>query len=148
MMNHAPLISPAVSLRRYGAIEASDVHPFHQIVLGLEGAMDMAVDGIERRVDGHGAWIVPAGVRHAYSAQGVNRQWVVDLPVASVAMPERFFERARLVEIDVSIAQMIRRMASAVGPNGGSRRFAWEAATHVCAALIADAAPLDARGLD
>jgi transcriptional regulator GlxA family with amidase domain len=145
-MNHAPLISPAVSLRHYGALEASDVHPFHQIVLGVDGAMDMAVDGIERRIDCQGAWIVPAGARHEYSAEGVNRQLVVDLPMATVAVPERFFERARPIDIDVSIVQMVRRMAA--GANGGSQRFAWEAATHVCAALIADAAPLDARALD
>jgi AraC-like DNA-binding protein len=147
-MSHAPLISPAVSLRRYGALEASDVHPFHQIVLGLEGAMDMAVDGIERRIDCQGAWIIPAGARHEYSAEGVNRQLVVDLPMASVAVPERFFERARPIGIDGSIVQMVRQMAAGGGPNGGSRRFAWEAATHVCATLVADAAPLDARGLD
>jgi AraC-like DNA-binding protein len=145
-MSHAPLLSPAVSVRRYGALEASDVHPFHQIVLGVEGAMDMAVDGIERRVDCQGAWIVPAGARHAYSAEGVNRQLVVDLPMASVAMPERFFERARPIAIDISIVQMVRRVAAA--ENSGSRRFAWEAATHVCAALLADAAPLDTKGLD
>jgi AraC-like DNA-binding protein len=146
MMSHAPLKSPAVSVRRYGAHEASDVHPFHQIVLGVEGTMDMAVDGIERRVDCQGAWIVPAGARHAYSAEGVNKQLVVDLPMASVAVPERFFERARPIDIDVSLVHMVRRMASA--PHSGSRRFAWEAATHVCAALMADAAALDTRGLD
>ena len=32
----APLLVPSVTLRRYSAVEASDVHDFHQIVLGLD----------------------------------------------------------------------------------------------------------------
>jgi len=43
---HEPLLSPAVSLRRHGVVEALDVHDSHRIVLGLDGSMEMAVDGI------------------------------------------------------------------------------------------------------
>ena len=45
-MSHAAVTGPSVSLRRYGAIEATDLHDFHQVVLGLDGAMVMTVDGI------------------------------------------------------------------------------------------------------
>lgn len=36
--------APTVMLRRYGAGEAVDVHEFHQIVFGLDGTIEMAVD--------------------------------------------------------------------------------------------------------
>jgi AraC-like DNA-binding protein len=143
-MTHEPLVSPAVSLRRYGAVEACDVHDFHQIVLGLDGAMDMAVDGDERRIDCRAAWVIPAGFRHEYSAEGVNRQLVVDMPLCSVAVPQRYFERARTVEMDASLAAIVRQVAFCAD---GSRRFAWAAATRLCSALIADARG-DAVGID
>jgi AraC-like DNA-binding protein len=144
-MTHAPLVSPSVSLRQYGAVQASDVHEFHQIVLGLDGEMDMAVEGSERRVDCRTAWVVPAGFRHEYSAGGVNRQLVVDLPLCSVAVPERYFERARAIEVGSALALVVRQAASCAD---GSRRFAWGAATRLCSLLIADAVADDARGLD
>jgi AraC-like DNA-binding protein len=138
---------PTVSLRRYGAVEASDVHDFHQIVLGLDGAMDMTVDGRARRIDASGAWIVPAGARHDYSAAGENRQLVIDLPLASVALPERFFDRARAVEIDPQVAQLVQDVAMRA-QSGASGRFAWQAATHLCGALLAGTTGGPARGLD
>jgi AraC-like DNA-binding protein len=148
-MTHDTLLSPSVSLRRYGAVQAADVHEFHQIVLGLDGEMDMAVDGDERRIDGRSAWVVPAGALHRYSAQGVNRQLVVDLPLVSVAVPQRYFERARAIEVDASLASTIRRLASSAD---GSRRFAWAAATGLCSALMAEASgrswPGDAPAID
>ncbi len=60
----AHLSSPTIALQRYDTLEASDVHDFHQIVLGIDGAMVMAVDGVSQRLDRHGAWLVPAGARH------------------------------------------------------------------------------------
>ena len=50
-MSDAAITAPSVSLRRYGTIEASDVHDFHQVVLGLDGAMVMAVDGVAQQID-------------------------------------------------------------------------------------------------
>ena len=61
------IASPAIALRRYDTCEASDVHDFHQVVLGVDGAMVMAVDGIGRRIDRHAAWLIPAGARHDYA---------------------------------------------------------------------------------
>ena len=72
-MNHAAVTAPSVSLRRYGAIEASDVHDFHQVVLGLDGAMVMAVDGVAHQIDAGSAWLIPAGARHDYAGVGENR---------------------------------------------------------------------------
>ncbi|SAL02700.1 AraC family transcriptional regulator [Caballeronia ptereochthonis] len=149
----ALLPRPAVSLRRYDATQASDVHDFHQIVLGLDGSMEMAVDGNGARIDHSGAWIIPAGARHDYWADGDNRQLVLDLPAASIAVPERFFERARPIAIDPRVTRLVADVAQCANAHDacGSERFAWQAAAHLCGALMhgtGDAA-LDAlRGLD
>src|SRR5579864_449787 len=111
-MNHPAVTAPCVSLRRYGTIEASDVHDFHQVVLGLDGAMVMAVDGIARRIDAGSAWLIPAGARHDYAGVGENRQLVLDLPAASLAVPERLFDRARAVTVDGSLTQLVQRIAA------------------------------------
>ncbi|NML31567.1 AraC family transcriptional regulator [Paraburkholderia antibiotica] len=155
-MSHAAVTAPNVSLRCYGAIEASDVHDFHQVVLGLDGAMVMAVDGVAQQIDAGSAWLIPAGARHDYAGVGMNRQLVLDLPAASLAVPERLFERARAVSVDASLAQLVHRIAShaaagmngidslgeAQGDAGDNRRFHWDAAARLGAALIADTGAL------
>ncbi|MCC8396770.1 AraC family transcriptional regulator [Paraburkholderia sp. MMS20-SJTR3] len=146
-MSHAAVTAPNVSLRCYGAIEASDVHDFHQVVLGLDGAMVMAVDGVAQQIDAGSAWLIPAGARHDYAGVGTNRQLVLDLPAASLAVPERLFERARAVSVDASLAQLVHRIAAhATGDEqpaaGDNRRFHWDAAARLGAALVADTGAL------
>ncbi|MFM0206437.1 AraC family transcriptional regulator [Paraburkholderia sediminicola] len=155
-MGHAAVTAPSVSLRRYGAIEASDVHDFHQVVLGLDGAMVMAVDGVAQQIDAGSAWLIPAGARHDYAGVGENRQLVLDLPAASLAVPERLFDRARAVTVDASLTQLVHRIAAHA--TGGvqadeldTRRFQWDAAARLGAALVADAGTMTgthAPGLD
>lgn len=150
-MSRAPALpAPSVSLRRFGECEASDVHDFHQIVLGLDGSMVMAVDGVARQIDQRSAWLVPAGARHDYAGLGENRQLVLDLPPASLAVPERLFDRARAVDVDSRLTQLVSHIAAAAGagasgggmPTGDAalpRRFHWDAATRLCEALVQDA---------
>jgi AraC-like DNA-binding protein len=144
-MSHAAVTAPSVSLRRYGAIEASDVHDFHQVVLGLDGAMVMTVDGVGQLIDSGSAWLIPAGAQHDYAGVGENRQLVLDLPATSLAVPERLFDRARAVSVDASLTQLVHSIAARA--TGGmqarddlaTRRFHWDAATRLCAAMLADA---------
>lgn len=155
-MSHAAVTAPSVSLRRFSAVEASDVHDFHQVVLGLDGAMIMAVNGVTQQIDAGAAWLVPAGARHDYAGVGENRQLVLDLPVSTLAVPERLFDRARAVTVDASLTQLVYRIAAHAtrGENSGSpsglsggahgndldaRRFHWDAAARLGAALVADA---------
>ncbi|HEY3598426.1 MAG TPA: AraC family transcriptional regulator [Paraburkholderia sp.] len=162
-MSRIAVAAPGVSLRRYGTVEASDVHDFHQIVLGVDGSMVMAVNGVEREIDRHSAWLVPAGARHDYAGIGENRQLVLDLPAASVAVPERLFDRARAVEVDSALTQLVGHIAAcATGGAAGSmqadaaawRRFNWDAAARLCAAIVQDtgatmrATGVPAAGLD
>jgi AraC-like DNA-binding protein len=152
----ARIPSPAIALRRYDAGEASDVHDFHQVVLGVDGAMVMAVDGVGQRIDRHAAWLIPAGARHDYAGLGDNRQLVIDLPAASLAVPQRLFDRARAVAIDPSLTALVAQIAAAVqlddehaGDAQHARRFQWQAAARLCDALLDDAGvAVPASGLD
>jgi AraC-like DNA-binding protein len=111
MKPHA-IESPALSLRCYGAVSASDVHAFHQVVLGLDGAMEMAVDGVLHPIDANHLWLIPAGSPHEYSGIGENRQLVLDVPCASLALPERFFSRARPLTMNPALAGVVSEAAS------------------------------------
>ncbi|WP_321933851.1 MULTISPECIES: AraC family transcriptional regulator [unclassified Paraburkholderia] len=142
---HAPVTAPGVELRRYGAIEETDLHDFHQIVLGLDGEMEMTVNGQGERIDSCSAWLIPAGARHDYVGIGDNRQLVLDLPAATLAVPERLFDKARAVRLDPALTQLVsqiaQRAAMAAPPRDSAdlraRRFHWDASARLCAAFIA-----------
>ncbi|MDR3095753.1 MAG: AraC family transcriptional regulator [Paraburkholderia sp.] len=159
MNSHHPLpvTAPGIALRCYGAIEETDVHDFHQIVLGLDGEMEMTVDGVGERIDPGSAWLIPAGARHDYVGIGENRQLVLDLPAAALAVPERLFDTARAVRIGPALTQLVREIAGraqqaqsravlATALHGApecagarTRRFDWDASAQLCAAVLAQA---------
>ena len=153
-----PRPSPAIALRRYDASEASDLHDFHQVVLGVDGAMVMSVDGVGQRIDRHAAWLIPAGARHEYAGLGVNRQLVLDLPASSLAVPERLFDVARAISIDPRLTALVAQVATGAArlddaagdtQRAAAHRFQWQAAARLCDALLGDrgiGAP--ASGLD
>ena len=144
-----PVTAPGIALRGYGAVEETDLHDFHQIVLGLDGEMVMTVDGVGERIDQGSAWLIPAGARHDYAGIGENRQLVLDLPAAALAVPERLFKTARAVRIDPALTGLVRKIAQraalAAPPSGTSertvtmctRRFHWDASAQLCAAVLA-----------
>lgn len=172
-MHEHSIASPALSLRHYGAVSACDVHPFHQIVLGVDGAMEMAVDGVGHRIDARRAWLIPAGARHEYAGIGENRQLVLDVPCASLALPERFFSRSVPLTMNDALARLVHEAAAcaaavdtaaAVQRHHGSvsevednaspaahlpRRMAWETAARL-ARLLGDSLGIEApvSGLD
>lgn len=150
------IVSPALSLRRYGAVSACDVHAFHQIVLGVDGAMEMAVDGVGHRIDARHAWLIPAGARHEYSGIGENRQLVLDVPCASLALPERFFSHSVPLTMSDALVGLVREAAAYADPTADAipsahlaRRFAWDTAARL-ATFLGDSIGIEApaSGLD
>jgi AraC-like DNA-binding protein len=103
---------------------------------------------------------VPAGARHDYAGIGENRQLVLDLPAASLAVPARLFDAPRAVRIDAGFTELVRRIAARAvvcsdpAPGDGgvrARRFHWDASARLCAAMLAQTgieADDAARGLD
>ncbi|PMS37262.1 AraC-like DNA-binding protein [Trinickia symbiotica] len=143
-MSRQAIRAPSVTLRCFEEASAADEHDFHQVVLGLDGAMEMAVDGVAQRIDKRYAWLIPAGSRHEYAGIGENRQVVLDLSPASLAIPERLFARPLVVTLDDAFARLVMDVATGGAPMakpastlGAShaRQFAWDTATRLAAAL-------------
>ncbi len=72
--------SPLVETRSYPDRELSDRHGFHQLLLGLDGALELEAAGRLIHVT-HGVLApVASGDLHHYLAPGDNRVLVLDLP--------------------------------------------------------------------
>jgi AraC-like DNA-binding protein len=127
--------SPRVAVRSYDDVAASDSHgAYHQIVLGIHGAMELAVDGLAAVVDATLGMVVPAGERHDYVGVGLNRQLVIDLPVDALTLPRQLFEQASLIRIDPRFQQWVARVAEL--PERADRFAHWQAAAYLCDALL------------
>jgi hypothetical protein len=70
--------STGLSLRAYGASHGSHSHAHHQMLVGLQGVLELEIEGHARRVAAGDAVLVAAGERHDFgSAQG-SRCLVLD----------------------------------------------------------------------
>lgn len=67
-------------VRRYDSIERCHSHAHHQIILPLNGALELAIEGRSGQVRALQGAIVPGDFRHAFRGVGNNRFVVVDLP--------------------------------------------------------------------
>ena len=95
----------ALDLRSYPGESHEHDHPYHQVILALEGGLDMEIDGRSGRVDSACGALVPAGTMHAFAGVGRNRFVTLDIGKASVAEPARllaagtpYFTVSRAVE--------------------------------------------------
>jgi AraC-like DNA-binding protein len=83
----------ALDLRSYpGEVRAHD-HPHHQVILALEGALDMEIGRRTGRVDSVRGALVPAGMMHAFAGIGRNRFVTLDIATTSVIAPEALLAR-------------------------------------------------------
>ena len=87
-----PIMSPAsppsssshaahgLSLRRYGASRGSHAHDHFQVLLGLDGVLELEVEGRGRRIAAGDGWVVAPGDRHDFEARDGSRCLVLDSP--------------------------------------------------------------------
>ncbi|WP_395023236.1 AraC family transcriptional regulator [Dongia sp.] len=94
-----------LDLRSYAGVPYAHDHPHHQVVLALEGQLEMEIGGREGRVDQSRGALVPAGMLHAFTGVGRNRFVTLDIGETSDAAPARllgtgkpFFAISRAVE--------------------------------------------------
>lgn len=73
----APLPTP-LSVRRYGPSPGSHAHGHHQVLVGLDGVLDLEVEGRGRRVAPGDALLVLPGERHDFESAGGSRCLVLD----------------------------------------------------------------------
>jgi AraC-like DNA-binding protein len=97
--------SLALDLRSYAGVPYAHDHPHHQVVLALEGQLEMEIGGREGRVDGSRGALVPAGMLHAFTGVGRNRFVTLDIDPSSNEAPLRllstgqpYFAISRAVE--------------------------------------------------
>jgi AraC-like DNA-binding protein len=67
-----------LSLRAYGALHGSHSHAHHQMLVGLEGVLELEVEGHGRRVAAGDAMLVAAGERHDFESARGSRCLVLD----------------------------------------------------------------------
>jgi AraC-like DNA-binding protein len=75
-----PLHHAQSSLRHYAGEYAAHAHAHAQVLVGLEGCLQLELDGHAAFVDAASALIVPAGVEHAFLAEAPARVLVMDAP--------------------------------------------------------------------
>lgn len=68
----------SLSLRQYGASHGSHSHDHFQILVGLEGELELEVAGHGRRIGAGDGWVVPPGERHDFEAAKGSRCLVLD----------------------------------------------------------------------
>lgn len=73
-----PALDPTL-VRHYGAESACHAHDHAQVLFGLQGTLQMEVQGRAAYVDASCGLVVPPGVEHAYRAPGEARVLVLDL---------------------------------------------------------------------
>ena len=79
-----PAAADALSLRRYGPSPGSHSHDHFQVLFGLEGALELEIEGRGQRVaQGEGCVIRP-GARHDFEAQRGSLCLVLDRDRKSV----------------------------------------------------------------
>lgn len=107
----ALLASPLVAVRSYPDRVLSDRHDYHQLLLGLEGGVELDVAGRGRRVEPGVLVPIPAGDTHHYLAPRDNRTLVVDLPVAW----------CETLALDAGLTPQVRRLPPSL--MAGARRL-------------------------
>ena len=83
-----------LSLRSYAPAQESHSHDHHQIVLPLEGCLEMETDIAGAAVDETTAAVITAGREHAFRARGENRFLVLDVPRCGWAAAADLWEAA------------------------------------------------------
>lgn len=76
-MNEPALIADG-GVRRYRGFYAAHSHEYSQILFGLEGCLELDLEGRAARVDATTGLVVPAGYQHSYTSDEDSRVWVVD----------------------------------------------------------------------
>lgn len=84
----------SLSIRRYSRQRQRHAHPFHQLVLPLQGVIHIEMNGFTGKVAVGECVVIPTGEAHDFRADEAARFMVADLddlPVALRTLPGRVF---------------------------------------------------------
>jgi AraC-like DNA-binding protein len=68
----------ALTLRQYGASPGSHAHDHFQILLGVDGALELEVQGQGRRIAAGDGCVIGPGDRHDFESRSGAQCWVLD----------------------------------------------------------------------
>ncbi|HSV52024.1 MAG TPA: AraC family transcriptional regulator [Burkholderiaceae bacterium] len=74
-----------LSLREYGASHGSHAHAHFQVLVGLDGVLDLEVAGRGRRIAAGDGCVIPSGEHHDFEAASGSRCLVLDTSQAAWA---------------------------------------------------------------
>jgi AraC-like DNA-binding protein len=132
--------SLALDLRSYPGESHAHDHPYHQVILALEGGLDMEIGGRAGRVDSARGALVPAGTLHAFAGVGRNRFLTLDIGKTSPAEPARLLAKPTpYFAVPRAVEHLLAYVASR--PN----ELGEEAADHVAPLLAAALAEISAE---
>ena len=77
-------MNPHLELRSYSADIDRHAHDYHQLVLPVNGALEIEIGGRGGRVEAHHAAVIHSGEEHCFQARGKNAFLVADLPLTDV----------------------------------------------------------------
>lgn len=70
--------SPGLSLRRYGASRGSHAHDHFQVLVGLDGVLELEVEGRGRCIGAGDGWVVRPGDSHDFESKNGSHCLVLD----------------------------------------------------------------------
>lgn len=100
-----------LTLRSYGDAPLAHAHGHHQLVLALEGRLEMEVAGKGGLVDAAALVVVAGGERHSCRAEGRNRFLVLDWEDGAEDLAPRLVDAARrqpFVGLDPALLPLLR----------------------------------------
>jgi AraC-like DNA-binding protein len=93
-----------LDLRSYSGEARVHHHDFHQLVLPVEGALSMDIEGLEGDVSKAGIALISAGRDHQFSGSDQNCFVVADVPVALAPELEQL---PAFINLDQALAQYV-----------------------------------------
>ena len=110
-----PVMKLTADIRQYRALDASDSHGYHQLLIAVGGSMELAMQGRENVITTSRGGIVPADCRHDFVVASRNSSLVIDVGGDPQALAERglveldrLFERASFFNADPALQQLVR----------------------------------------
>lgn len=131
--------SHPLTFRTYGADGVLHRHEHVQIVLPMQGAMDIEVDGRGNRLDITRAAFVAPDTNHVQSAEGPNRFLILDCDLAEI--DEDAVERLRrqtFLAIPVAVRRLLEFIDLSIAGSSSAGQLPESLASH-CAPLLLDA---------
>jgi AraC-like DNA-binding protein len=109
-----------LALRSYGAAAGSHSHDHHQLLVGLEGVLDLEVEGRGRRVKAGDSLLVAPGQRHDFESATGSRCLVLDSAIPlwadCTALPQQPQQVHALANYLAHAMAHRQPLAAALGP--------------------------------